>query len=311
MKHAFVFPGQGSQTVGMLAELATIYPIVKQTFEQASDVVGYDLWQLSQTGPEELLNQTDKSQPALLAANVAIWRVWRERGGTQPSIMAGHSFGEYSALVCAEALTFTEGVQLAQDRGRFMQDAVPIGVGAVAALLGLEETKVLAICKQVAQDQVVSAVNFNAPNQIVIAGHATAVERAIVEAKSAGAKRAVLLPISVPVHCSLMQPAVEKMARRLEQITINIPKIPVLHNIDITVKTDTTAIRQALSAQIDHPVHWIKTIQTIAAEGITHIFECGPGKVLTGLNKRIAKEIKSLPIFDQQTLDQALKIVEL
>ena len=311
MKHAFVFPGQGSQTVGMLAELATIYPIVKQTFEQASDVVGYDLWQLSQTGPEELLNQTDKSQPALLAANVAIWRVWRERGGTQPSIMAGHSFGEYSALVCAEALTFTEGVQLAQDRGRFMQDAVPIGVGAVAALLGLEETKVLAICKQVAQDQVVSAVNFNAPNQIVIAGHATAVERAIVEAKSAGAKRAVLLPISVPVHCSLMQPAVEKMARRLEQVTINIPKIPVLHNIDITVKTDTTAIRQALSAQIDHPVHWIKTIQTIAAEGITHIFECGPGKVLTGLNKRIAKEIKSLPIYDQQTLDQALKIVEL
>jgi [acyl-carrier-protein] S-malonyltransferase len=225
--------------------------------------------------------------------------------------MAGHSFGEYSALVCAEALTFTEGVQLAQDRGRFMQDAVPIGIGAVAALLGLEETKVLAICEQVAQDQVVSAVNFNAPNQIVIAGHTAAVERAIVEAKLAGAKRAVLLPISVPVHCSLMQPAVKKMARRLEQVTINIPKIPVLHNIDITVKTEAIAIRQALSAQIDHPVHWIKTIQTIAAEGITHIFECGPGKVLTGLNKRISKEIKSLPIFDQQTLEQALKIVEL
>jgi [acyl-carrier-protein] S-malonyltransferase len=311
MKHAFVFPGQGSQTVGMLAELATVYPIVKQTFEQASDIVGYDLWQLSQIGPEEILNQTDKSQPALLAADVAVWRIWCERGGTQPSIMAGHSFGEYSALVCTEALTFTEGVQLAQDRGRFMQDAVPIGIGAVAALLGLEETKVLAICEQVAQDQVVSAVNFNAPNQIVIAGHTAAVERAIVEAKLAGAKRAVLLPISVPVHCSLMQPAVEKMARRLEQVTINIPKIPVLHNIDITVKTEAIAIRQALSAQIDHPVHWIKTIQTIAAEGITYIFECGPGKVLTGLNKRISKEIKSLPIFDQQTLEQALKIVEL
>lgn len=309
MKHAFIFPGQGSQFVGMLADLATIYPVIERTFEQASDIIGYDLWQLSQAGPAEILNQTDKSQPALLAAEVALWRVWYEYGGTQPLIMAGHSFGEYSALVCAEALAFEEGIQLAQDRGRFMQEAMPIGEGAVAALLGLNEAQVLTICEQTAQDQIVSAVNFNAPGQVVIAGHTAAVERAVAQAKATGAKRAVILPISVPVHCALMQPATEKMAQRLSTVAFNSPKIPILHNIDVTIKTEATAIRQALSAQIDHPIHWTKTIQQIVAQGVTHLFECGPGKVLTGLNKRITKEATALSLSEPQALDKALKIV--
>jgi [acyl-carrier-protein] S-malonyltransferase len=295
----------------MLAELATVYPSVQQTFAQASDILGYDLWHLSQHGPEDLLNQTDKSQPALLTAEVAIWRVWCERGGLPPMWMAGHSFGEYSALVCAEGLTFADGIQLAQDRGRFMQAAVPLGEGAVAAILGLEASPVVALCERVAQGQVVSAVNFNAPNQIVIAGHKAAVERAMLEAKTVGAKRAVLLPISVPVHCSLMRPAAEKMAYRLEQVTISPPKIPILHNVDVTVKTEAVAIRQALSAQIDHPIQWIKTVETLVAQGVTHIFECGPGKVLTGLNKRIAQDIMALPIHDTRTLEDALHITRL
>ncbi len=216
MKLAFIFPGQGSQTVGMLADLAQVYPIVQQTFAQASEILGYDLWQLAQNGPEELLNQTDKTQPLLLAAEIAIWRVWQHCDGPQPSFLAGHSFGEYSALVCAEALEFNDAVLLAQDRGRFMQSAVPLGVGSAAAILGLDDTVIVDVCNQVAQGEVVTAVNFNAPGQVVIAGHKGAVERAIAQAKIVGAKKAIRLPISVPVHCALMRPAAEQMAQRLK-----------------------------------------------------------------------------------------------
>lgn len=309
MKHAFVFPGQGSQSVGMLADLATTYPLVKQTFDHASEILGYDVWRLCQTGPAETLNQTDKAQPALLAADVAVWRVWNECGGSKPALLAGHSFGEYSALVCAGVLDFNEGIQLAQDRGQFMQAAVPLGEGAAAALIGLTSTQVIEICERVANGQVVCAANFNTPNQIVIAGHTAAVERAVAEAKIAGAKRATLLPVSVPVHCALMHPAAEQMAERLKRVVIRTPEIPVLHNIDNSTKTDADAIRQALSKQIDHPVNWVETIQIMVAQGITYIFECGPGKVLTGLNKRISEQIQTFSITDTQTLEQALQIM--
>lgn len=309
MKHAFVFPGQGSQSVGMLADLSAIYPIVKHTFEEASDVLDYDLWKLSQDGPEEALNQTDKTQPALLAGGVAVWRVWREQGGTEPAFMAGHSFGEYSALVCAGALEFKEAVSLAQDRGRFMQSAVPEGEGAMAAILGLTDEKMIEICAAVAQDQVVSAVNFNAPNQIVIAGHTAAVKRAVEQAKAAKARRAVLLKVSVPAHSRLMLPAAEKMAERLAAVSITMPTIPVIHNVDVSIKTEPVDIRTALTAQLYHPVRWVETIEKMVAKGVTMLFECGPGKVLTGLNKRIARNQTAKPIRDTKTLEQALEII--
>jgi len=309
VKHAFVFPGQGSQKVGMLAELAATYPLVKQTFEEASDLLGYDLWQLSQSGPEETLNQTDKTQPALLAAGVAVWRVWQQQGGSPPAMMAGHSFGEYTALVCAGALEFKEAVSLAEARGRFMQAAVPPGQGAMAAILGLEEAKLQDICLEVAQGQVVTAVNFNAPSQTVIAGHAPAVERAIAKAKTTGAKKAVLLPVSVPAHCSLMQPAAEQMAERLAQVQIQSPKIPVVHNVDVSTKIQPAEIRQALVAQLCQPVRWVETIQLMANHGITKLYECGPGKILVGLNKRIARSMVALPLGDTlHGFEQALQV---
>jgi len=307
MRHAFVFPGQGSQSVGMLADLGAAFPIVKQTFEQASEVLSYDLWKLSQEGPEETLNQTDKTQPALLAAGVAVWRVWQQQGGSEPIFMAGHSFGEYSALVCAKALQFTDGVSLAQDRGRFMQTAVPEGEGAMAALLGLDDAKVIEICQQAAQEEIVSAVNFNAPGQIVIAGHTAAVKRATEQAKAAGAKRAILLQVSVPAHSQLMLPAAEKMAERLAKVTITPPSIPVIHNVDVTQKSEAADIRSALTAQLYNPVRWVETIEKMVAEGVTSLFECGPGKVLTGLNKRIVRKMTAKPIMDTKTLEQALE----
>jgi len=309
MKHAFVFPGQGAQSVGMLADLSATYPIVKRTFEEASDVLNYDLWKLSQDGPEETLNQTDKTQPALLAVGVAVWRVWREQGGTDPAFMAGHSFGEYSALVCAGALEFKEAVSLAQDRGRFMQAAVPEGEGAMAAILGLTDEKIIGICAAVAQDQVVSAVNFNAPNQIVIAGHTAAVKRAIEQAKAAKARRAVLLKVSVPAHSRLMLPAAEKMAKHLAAVSISMPTIPVIHNVDVSIKTERADICRALTAQLYHPVRWVETIEKMVAEGVTILFESGPGKVLTGLNKRIARNQTAKQIMDTKTLEQALEVI--
>jgi [acyl-carrier-protein] S-malonyltransferase len=311
MKYAFVFPGQGSQSVGMLADLNATYPIVKQTFDEASQVLGYDLWGLSQQGPEETLNQTEKTQPALLAAGVAVWRLWQQISGPKPALMAGHSFGEYTALVCAGALGFNDAVRLAEDRGRFMQTAVPEGEGAMAAILGLNDDKIVEICTTAAQGQVVSPVNFNAPGQVVIAGHRAAVKRAKEQAKAAGAKRAILLQVSVPAHSTLMQPAAEKMAERLANMTITTPSIPVIHNVDVSVKSKPADIRTALIAQLYNPVRWVETIEKMVAEGVTMLFESGPGKVLTGLNKRIARRVMTAkPIMDIQTLEQALKALE-
>lgn len=307
MAHAFIFPGQGSQSVGMLADLATIYPIVQQTFAEASEVLDYDLWELSQIGPKEVLDQTDKTQPALLATSVSLWRIWQQRNGVQPKVMAGHSFGEYSALVCAEALDFTDAVSLAQDRGRFMQQAVPEGEGAMAAVLGLTDEQVQTVCDEAAQGEVVTAVNFNAPGQVVIAGHKTAVERALTHAKAAGSKKAVLLHVSVPAHSILMKPAAEQMAKRLTEVTIHSPKIPVIHNVDITTKTEPEAIRQALVAQLYHPVNWVKTIQAIDTMGVTILFKAGPGKVLSGLNKRIDPRLTTLPLGDVASFEKAME----
>ena len=301
MTHAFIFPGQGSQSVGMLADLNATYPIVQQTFEQASEILHYDLWKLSQNGPKESLNQTEKTQPALLASSVALWRIWQDQGGTEPSFMAGHSFGEYSALVCAGALAYEDAVSLVQDRGRFMQAAVPEGEGAMAAILGLKDEQVIAVCK--AQEQIVSAVNFNSPGQVVIAGNTAAVEAAVAEAKKIGAKKAIKLPVSVPSHSSLMQPAAEKMAERLKDVTITVPKIAVIHNVDTSIKTQAEDIATALVQQLHNPVQWVATIEKMIAEGVTTLIECGPGKVLTGLNKRISRPTTA------KTLEQALETV--
>ncbi|OUD12476.1 ACP S-malonyltransferase [Thioflexithrix psekupsensis] len=303
---AFVFPGQGAQSLGMLAELAAVYPLVQDTFAEASAQLGYDLWQLTQEGPEELLNRTDKTQPALLAAEIAIWRIWRSLGGGMPSVVAGHSFGEYTALTVAEALEYAEAVRLVAARGQFMYEAVPLGVGAVAAVLGLDDAEITAVCVQAAEGEVVSPVNFNAPGQVVIAGHASAVERAMSAAKTAGAKKIVKLAVSAPVHCALMTEAANRMAVCLDSAALSVPKIPVIHNVDVTAKSDVAAIRAALVAQIDHPVRWSETVLSMVNSGTITLIECGPGKVLSGLNKRIDRRIKSLPIFDPSSLETTL-----
>lgn len=306
MKHAFVFPGQGSQAVGMLAELANLYPVVQQTYEEASEVLKYDLWQLSQQGPAEQLNQTEKTQPALLAAGIALWRIWHQQNGVEPRIMAGHSFGEYTALVCAESISYTDAVILAHYRGQFMQQAVPEGVGAMAAIMGLSDDKVIKACDQAAENEVVSAVNFNSPGQVVIAGHKAAVERATHIAKDMGAKKATLLQVSVPSHCALMKPAAEKMAEKLEHTTIHTPRIPVIHNYNVTCHDNPNDIKHALQAQLHSPVRWVETIQLMANKGVHTIFKAGPGKVLVGLNKRIDKTMTTMPLSDPESLDKAL-----
>lgn len=306
MTLAFVFPGQGSQSVGMMNALAAEFPVVKETFAEASQAFGQDLWQLVERGPEEKLNQTEITQPVMLAAGVATWRAWRAANGPQPQCMAGHSLGEYSALVCAGALDFAEAMKLVADRARFMQQAVPAGQGAMAALLGMEDDAVRKLCEQAAQGEVLEAVNFNSPGQVVIAGAASAVTRAVEQSKAAGAKRAVLLPVSVPSHCRLMHPAAQQMAERLKQAQIRAPQIPVLHNAHVQAETDPQAIRNALVRQIESPVRWVETIQKMAADGVTRIVECGPGKVLTGLNKRIVKTVETLPVFDPATLRETL-----
>ena len=306
MTLAFVFPGQGSQSVGMLNAIGDALPIIKQTFAEASDALGYDLWQLVSQGPEEKLNQTQHTQPAMLAAGVAVWRAWQSQGGAQPVVMAGHSLGEYSALTCAGAMTFQDAVRLVADRGQFMQQAVPTGHGGMAAILGLEDEEVRKLCQQAAGGEVLEAVNYNSPGQVVVAGTAAAVARAVEQAKAAGAKRAVVLPVSVPSHCALMHPAAERMAERLQQITIQTPTIPVLHNTHVQAETDPQAIRAALVRQIESPVRWVETIQKMAADGVDKLVECGPGKVLTGLNKRIVKETQTLPVYDPDSLAQTL-----
>jgi [acyl-carrier-protein] S-malonyltransferase len=303
---AIVFPGQGSQSLGMLSGLATDHSQVVDTFDQASDVLGYNLWQLVQDGPVDELNETDKTQPAMLAAGVAVWRVWQDAGGAVPALMAGHSLGEYTALVCAGALDFQAAVSLVEERGRCMQTAVPAGTGAMAAILGLDDVAVAVVCEQAAAGDVVSPVNYNSPGQVVIAGHAKAVERAIALAKEAGAKRAVQLPVSVPSHCALMRPAAEQFADRLNQAVIKTPSIKVMQNVDATLHDDPDMIRENLDRQLYSPVQWVGSVQAMGKEGVTRIVEAGPGKVLAGLCKRIDKTISAAAVFDESSLTSAL-----
>lgn len=310
MKLACVFPGQGSQSVGMLAGLAEGYPVVRETFAAASEVLGYDLWKLAQDGPAEDLNRTDRTQPAMLAAGVAAWGVWQARGGPAPAFMAGHSLGEYTALVCAGSMTFEDAVGLVADRGRFMQEAVPQGDGAMAAVLGLDDDQVVAVCESAAQGDVVSAVNFNAPGQVVVAGTAAAVQRTVEAAKRAGAKRAIVLPVSVPSHCALMRPAAERLVQRLEAVAISPPSVPVIHNVDAAPHTDPADIRRLLASQLHSPVRWVDTVQFMGEEGVDTLIECGPGKVLVGLNRRIERRMKAVPVLDADTLDKALASIE-
>jgi [acyl-carrier-protein] S-malonyltransferase len=304
---AMVFPGQGSQAVGMLAELAAGHELVAETFREASTVLGYDLWQLVQEGPADALNQTDRTQPAMLSAGVAVWRAWCEQGGARPALMAGHSLGEYTALVCAGALDFADAVALVAERGRRMQAAVPAGSGAMAAILGLEDAQVIELCRQAEEGEVVAAVNFNSPGQVVIAGNSAAVERAMALAKAAGAKRALPLPVSVPSHCNLMRPAAEAFADSLARVELRVPEIPVLHNVDVQPHPDPDAIRAALSEQLYRPVRWVETIQTMGRQGISRCLEMGPGKVLAGLNKRIEKELETRSVYDPASLAAALQ----
>ncbi|WP_233960912.1 ACP S-malonyltransferase [Pectobacterium versatile] len=304
---AMVFPGQGSQTVGMLAELAAEYPIVTETFAQASEALGYDLWQLTQQGPAEELNKTWQTQPALLTASVAIWRAWQQQGGKTPALMSGHSLGEYSALVCAGVLDFQQAVRLVELRGKLMQEAVPEGAGAMYAIIGLDNDAIAKACEESAQGQVVSPVNFNSPGQVVIAGNKDAVERAGAACKAAGAKRALPLPVSVPSHCALMEPAAKKLAVALESVTFNSPVIPVVNNVDARIETTPEAIRDALVRQLHCPVRWTDCVEFMASQGIESLLEVGPGKVLTGLTKRIVDTLTAAAVNDPASLSAAIE----
>ncbi len=303
---AFVFPGQGSQSVTMLADLAKTFPAVNDTFAEASDVLGYDLWRLVQHGPDAELNQTHITQPAMLSAGTAVWRVWQAQDGAMPAKMAGHSLGEYTALVCSGALDFGAAVSLVAERGRLMQEAVPEGQGAMAAILGLDDEVVIDLCDRASDGEVISAVNFNSPGQVVIAGQKEAVERAIELAKEAGARRALPLPVSVPSHCMLMKPAAEKMQVLLQDSEFSTPQIPVINNVDVTANEAPEAIRDALVRQLYSPVRWVGTIRAFSSQGIGTVVECGPGKVLAGLNKRIERGMTALPVFDPASLEKAM-----
>lgn len=303
---AFVFPGQGSQKVGMLAELAESYPVVEETFAQASGVLGYDLWQLIQNGPQEELNLTEKTQPMLLTASVAIWRIWEQKGGAKPVLMAGHSLGEWSALVCSGVVAFEDAVKLVQLRGKYMQQAVPAGVGAMAAIIGLDDDAINAACEKAAGDEVVAAVNFNSPGQVVIAGHAGAVERAIEGCKEAGAKRAMPLPVSAPFHTSLMRPAADNLAEQIMATEFSAPTVPVVHNVNAKTEADPEKIKQLMIEQIYTPVLWVDCTRTLVESGVTQVVECGPGKVLSGLCRRIEKSLSAFATETPADLDKAL-----
>jgi [acyl-carrier-protein] S-malonyltransferase len=290
----------------MLADLAEQFDVVKQTFAEASDALGYDLWALVQNGPVEDLNQTQRTQPALLTASVAIWRVWQQQGGEQPVVLAGHSLGEYSALVCAGVIDFQAAVKLVELRGKLMQEAVPAGVGAMSAIIGLDNDAIAAACAQAAEDQVCSPVNFNSPGQVVIAGNKEAVERANVLCKEAGAKRALPLPVSVPSHCALMKPAADKLAIALEGLAFSAPTVPVINNADVATETDPVAIKLALVKQLYNPVRWTESVERMASEGVEELLEMGPGKVLTGLTKRIDRALSSVAVNDVASLTAAL-----
>lgn len=307
MALAFVFPGQGSQSIGMLSQLAEQDSSVLQTFDEASQVLGYDLWRLVQDGPVEELNSTERTQPAMLTAGVAVWRIWRKRGGPAPTVMSGHSLGEFTALVCADALDFAEAVDLVRFRGQIMQEAVPSGEGAMAAVLGLENDQIREVCAEAAQGQVLEPVNFNAPGQIVIAGNTAAVERALGLLKEKGA-RAIPLPVSVPAHSALMRPAASRLEERLEQVTVRAPLVPEIYTVDVKTHGSPAAIRGALVQQLHSPVLWVDTVRSMVDHGVNTIVECGPGKVLTGLNRRIErrKEIDVYAIFDIETIEAAI-----
>lgn len=295
---AFIFPGQGSQKVGMLAAAAEQFAVVADTFAEASDAVGYDMWDLVQNGTQDALNMTETTQPVLLTSSVALWRAWCEAGGARPAMMAGHSLGEFSALVCAGAMNFADAVKLVRQRGAFMQSAVPVGVGAMAAIIGLDDDKIVAICDAISAtgDELVSAVNFNSPGQVVIAGHAGAVDVAIAQLKEAGAKRAMPLAVSAPFHTDLMRPAGEKLAVEVAAITLQSPEIPVVHNVHADTESSPERIAQLLVEQIYSPVRWTQCMQTMAGRGVMNYVECGPGKVLSGLTRRIDKQLSATAI---------------
>lgn len=305
MKTAFLFPGQGSQSVGMMAGWGDRAEI-RQTFDEASDALGEDLWARVAEGPAEVLNQTVHTQPAMLAADIAVWRAWQAEGGVVPTFLAGHSLGEYAALVAAGSLAFADAIRLVRLRAEAMQAAVPESVGAMAALLGLDDDTVRAVCAETAQGDIVEAVNLNAPGQVVIAGHKAAVERAIAEAKARGAKRALMLPVSVPSHSTLMEPAARALRVELEKVVIQPPRIPVLHNTDVMSHPEPDAIREALARQLHTPVRWVETVRALKTAGISRLVECGPGKVLAGLAKRIEPDLPAIAIHDAASLAAAL-----
>lgn len=302
MRLAFVFPGQGSQSVGMMKSFDD-HPVVRETFDEASGVLGADLWALVSQGPQEALDLTVNTQPVMLSAGVAVWRAWQAAGGALPEVLAGHSLGEYSALVASGALAFKDAVPLVRFRAQAMQDAVPAGQGAMAAILGADDETVAAACRQAAEGQVVESVNFNAPGQQVIAGERGAVERAMQAAKAMGARRAVLLPVSAPFHSSLMKPAADKLAARLRDVPLVAPSIPVVHNVDVARHALPDQIRAALARQAASPVRWTQTIQAFAAGGITHVVECGPGKVLANLVKRIDEHLEGFALSSGSMID--------
>jgi [acyl-carrier-protein] S-malonyltransferase len=290
----------------MLSELAADHPVIQETFAEASQALGFDLWDITQNGPEEALNSTENTQPALLTAGVALWRLWQQRGGANPTVMAGHSLGEYTALVCAGAMSLADGVRLVKLRGEYMQQAVPAGTGAMAAILGLDDDAIATACESSAKGAVVSPVNYNCPGQVVIAGEKAAVERAIEACKAAGAKRAIPLPVSVPSHCALMRPAADQMAQAMSAIELQMPHIPVVQNVSADVPDDLDSLKNNLLQQLYSPVLWTASVQKMAVDGVETLIECGPGKVLTGLNKKIDRALVGMSISDPAGLEKAL-----
>jgi [acyl-carrier-protein] S-malonyltransferase len=305
-KFAFVFPGQGSQSVGMMQGFAR-FEAARAVFTEASDALKQDLWKLAEEGPAEDLNATVNTQPVMLTAGYAVYRTWREAGGAEPAMVAGHSLGEYTALVVAGAVAFRDALPLVRFRAQAMQEAVPMGAGAMAAILGLDDGAVQTACSEAAQGQVVEPVNFNAPSQVVIAGHKSAVERGVAAAKAKGAKRAVMLPVSAPFHSSLLRPAAERLAVYLNKVGFNEPRIPVVNNVDVATESDPQRIKDALARQACSPVRWVGVVRSIAGAGIAHVVECGPGRVLAAMTRRIAGDLQGYAISDQESLEQALQ----